>query len=854
MSGRSRIVSIGSGEEPVGGQQEAATAPEEVLSLDEAWEEAEEPKMAPPRRLPWLFPSLAVLLILGWTGFFGWVHQREILAGASPAQWSDWIVAWAVPVLLVVALWLLAMRTSLRETHRFNDAARALSLESAQLEERLATVNRELSLAREFIASQSRDLEALGRVASERISQHADRLAGLISDNGTQVASIASVSSNALENMAKLRNELPVIANSARDVTNQIGNAGRTAQGQLQELVSGFHRLNTFGEASERQVQALRVQVDAALAAFEAQASQLDEIATARFAALGERSSAFRAELDGQEVEALAAIRRRAETLSQELAAAREQFASEETQSLDALRTHLSTLGDHSAKLGEEIRRTESEALAAWQAAVGKLEAQLRNAAAEAERIDAASREAAETSRTAWDAEITRRREQAENWHAEQLAVTEQQLAKLDAAIAERRDAHLAKSRELTEHAHALTARLGELEAQVEQIAAQGGTVREELTSALGELSATLAKSREALAGTDKAIASLTDDSIRLLEIIQAGAQHSVEDLPAAIATAERRLTGLADGVESLGLMINEANEKGRSLSDYVIAAQRDGHAAMNETEHLHAALAARNEEHAARIAQLRAELAALGEESEALATHREQQLRGVLDALSEATRSVVAELEENSADAAAKLAERIGEDSAAAIDRAVRNRTAEAVGQLEQAAAHASGVSREAAVQLRDQLAKVGELTAHLENRVAHARQRAEEQVDNDFARRVALITESLNSNAIDIAKALSNEVTDMAWAAYLRGDRGIFTRRAVRLLDNAESRAVLEIYESDIDFREHVNRFVHDFEAMLRQLLSTRDGHALSVTLLSSDMGKLYVALAQAIERLRE
>jgi len=38
-----------------------------------------------------------------------------------------------------------------------------------------------------------------------------------------------------------------------------------------------------------------------------------------------------------------------------------------------------------------------------------------------------------------------------------------------------------------------------------------------------------------------------------------------------------------------------------------------------------------------------------------------------------------------------------------------------------------------------------------------------------------------------------------------------------------------------------------------MLRQLLSTRDGHALGVTLLSSDMGKLYVVLAQAIERLR-
>ena len=49
-------------------------------------------------------------------------------------------------------------------------------------------------------------------------------------------------------------------------------------------------------------------------------------------------------------------------------------------------------------------------------------------------------------------------------------------------------------------------------------------------------------------------------------------------------------------------------------------------------------------------------------------------------------------------------------------------------------------------------------------------------------------------------------------------------------------------------------MSRYIHDFEAMLRQVLSTRDGNALGVTLLSSDMGKLYVALAQAIERLRK
>ena len=143
--------------------------------------------------------------------------------------------------------------------------------------------------------------------------------------------------------------------------------------------------------------------------------------------------------------------------------------------------------------------------------------------------------------------------------------------------------------------------------------------------------------------------------------------------------------------------------------------------------------------------------------------------------------------------------------------------------------------------------------MAGNLEQRVTRAREVAEEQVDNDFARRMALITESLNSNAIDISKSLSADVTDTAWSQYLKGDRGIFTRRAVQLIDNSEARELTTLYEIDDNFREHVNRFIHDFEGMLRSVLSTRDGNALGVTVLGSDMGKLYVALAQATDRLR-
>jgi hypothetical protein len=79
------------------------------------------------------------------------------------------------------------------------------------------------------------------------------------------------------------------------------------------------------------------------------------------------------------------------------------------------------------------------------------------------------------------------------------------------------------------------------------------------------------------------------------------------------------------------------------------------------------------------------------------------------------------------------------------------------------------------------------------------------------------------------------------------------VFTSRAVRLIGGSETRAIRAHYESDSAFQRSVNRYVADFEAMLRRVLAERDGGMFAVTLMSSDMGKLYAALAQVIDRLR-
>jgi len=223
----------------------------EALELTESWVDEQDAHDAPrPSLLGRAAPVLAVLVVAGWSGFFVWAHLAAMQAAPAPAQWAQWVVMWAVPVALVGVLYLLSMRSSQAEAQRFAATAATMNRESAALEARLKVVNRELSLAREFLAAEARDLEALGRIASERLSTHAGELQALIRSNGAEVETIAATSETALGNMNRLRDDLPVIANAARDVTNQIGSAGRVAEEQLANLAGGFERITAVGAAS----------------------------------------------------------------------------------------------------------------------------------------------------------------------------------------------------------------------------------------------------------------------------------------------------------------------------------------------------------------------------------------------------------------------------------------------------------------------------------------------------------------------------------------------------------------------------------------------------------------------------
>ena len=194
-----------------------------------------------------------------------------------------------------------------------------------------------------------------------------------------------------------------------------------------------------------------------------------------------------------------------------------------------------------------------------------------------------------------------------------------------------------------------------------------------------------------------------------------------------------------------------------------------------------------------------------------------------------------------------------LGQASAEAMRRATSDTVERQIRAIADAAGHAVNATTRATEQLSQQVQRIADSTAVVEARIEEARAEREEAEHDTFARRASLLIESLHSASIDITKAFAPEVSDSAWAAYLKGDRGVFTRRAVRVLEPSDARDIARLYDDDAGFRQTVNRYIHDFEGMLRTVLAQRDGSPLSVTLLSSDMGKLYVALAQAIERLR-
>lgn len=369
--------------------------------------------------------------------------------------------------------------------------------------------------------------------------------------------------------------------------------------------------------------------------------------------------------------------------------------------------------------------------------------------------------------------------------------------------------------------------------------------------SALGESTRLVGS---ALSDNQQLAADLIGQSDKLVEKLGVANEEISLNIPAAMSNLNARMT---DGIAQVKAALSSA-ETLEELSDgmleklnaleHLITSQRDAVGSLMDESDTH--FAARHEQVDALGASLKQTQALL----EDMSTEANERLVSSLLRVRETTRAAAESSRKILDDELAHIADQLTEQNRVALANALDAQIAAMNDTVRDAVDRNIALAETGASMVVKQLDELDEMTTSLESRIAESKNSFESVHEDSFARRMVLLTESLNSTAIDVAKILSNEVTDTAWAAYLKGDRGVFTRRAVRLLDSGEAKIIVKHYGDDSEFREHVNRYVHDFEAIMRLLLSTRDGNAIGVTLLSSDIGKLYVALAQAIERLRK
>ncbi len=623
------------------------------------------------------------------------------------------------------------------------------------------------------------------------------------------------------------------ISDSRTDLTSisqQLMQLGDEATGKLGGITSEFdnstERLKQHGEALDRAADAARI--DIAVLLDDLPKAELSARAVAEhLRAVGEES-AGKASALGQQVDELAERARSANEIIAEatrhltdrlaeIEAAGQGAAARVGEAKEVFSGTLDTLLSRTSDTLERVRSGIDVQATAVAALVAQASAGIGKAGALAAESLAANLDHANNSLEGLSSRV-----------AEQDRASQQMIAEIDRGLAliDERFTELAASGDerANRFLESLTRARGELDALAAQASTQDnaiGLLAERTTSLRDSIERLAAEVRDNV-GT--AIGEAQGGADRLVEAA-AAAKPDIGWLRDATIEANERLTATSTS-------IGEQHERFTALLSSVDGGVEDAQSKL--------ALLATT------LAQVEREAASLsGETGPALIASLVQVKEAAAHAAERAREAIEAVIP----DSAGKLSE----EAAQALERAIRESVEEKLRDVDNVASQALEAARAASDRLTGQMITLGQTASALE---AHIEQTNKEQREKDseaFAKRVALLIDSMHSAAIDVGKIMADEIDDKAWNSYLKGNRGVFTSRAVRLIEGSETRAIRTHYESDPEFQRSVNRYVADFESMLRRVLAERDGGMIAVTLMSSDMGKLYAALAQAIDKRR-
>ena len=409
-------------------------------------------------------------------------------------------------------------------------------------------------------------------------------------------------------------------------------------------------------------------------------------------------------------------------------------------------------------------------------------------------------------------------------WHAEASA-------RADAAVAALASHHARIDEASRESTAAIAKRSYALDAAVDGVLGRVETVMAEVGQ---QLDATLARIDSGLDGAGRQLTLLGEEGVRLFSQRLDALIDSSRTLESRLAdhgrAADALQAALAQGVETAGAITSPLE----SASAILAALDAQGDAMRDRMAALTTQLVASLEACESALARFDAGAEAL----EAGRLRLVETVSGTVGTLAEASATQDA-AEARLAALATAMAGQFEAASAALAD-------------MEAAASRATAGSQRAAEAAVGRMLGLVEAVSQTEARIGEVETRFAQRERGTLARDASRLLSGLSAHVGEMAHLLQLDVPEEHWRNWLRGDRSALPGVVRPLLEADDQRRLRRHIEHDPAFRTESLRFLDQFEALIGRLLGDRDGEGLAATILSSDIGKLYVRLAEAAGRI--
>lgn len=119
-------------------------------------------------------------------------------------------------------------------------------------------------------------------------------------------------------------------------------------------------------------------------------------------------------------------------------------------------------------------------------------------------------------------------------------------------------------------------------------------------------------------------------------------------------------------------------------------------------------------------------------------------------------------------------------------------------------------------------------------------------------FMGQMSHMVEDLENLSVNLNRYFDKDAEDDLWKKFYAGDHGAFAHYITKKLGRKEISRIRDLYEKDNNFRELSDKYLGEFEVLLRAAeKSDRPDTMLSI-ISGSEIGKIYYVLARALDKL--